>query len=88
MCIRDSAITALLCLLTQLPLADTASARAIHALSKMFPFKDHRGSALGIDLADEASGRITVCPSLIQMAVSYTHLRLTAWARMWEQVCQ
>lgn len=62
-----NAITALLCLLAQLPLADTASARAIHALSKMFPFKDHHGSALGIDLADEVSGRITVCPSLIQM---------------------
>lgn len=62
-----NAITALLYLLNQLPLADTASARAIAALAQMFPHKDHHGKALGIDMADEASGRITVCPSLIEL---------------------
>lgn len=62
-----NAITAMLALLHQLPLADIASTRAIHALAEMFPYKDHHGKALGIDLADEASGRITVSPSLFNL---------------------
>lgn len=54
-----NALTALLVLLTKLPLGDCASTRAIHDLAALFPHGDTRGNALGINQTDE-SGDLTV----------------------------
>lgn len=62
-----NAITALLSLLEQLPLAETWSARTIRKLVKLFPHGDNHGTALGIDQEDAESGRMTVALSLLEL---------------------
>lgn len=62
-----NAITALLALLSRLPLAVTASTESIRALAELFPHGDNHGGALGIDQADSESGRITVALSLLEL---------------------
>lgn len=54
-----NAISALLTLLDQLPLADCDCTRALKALHQRFPFGDTRGEALGIALKDDESGELT-----------------------------
>jgi succinyl-diaminopimelate desuccinylase len=56
----QNAQTALLAVLAELPLAEGSCRKAIKALRKLFPYGDTSGKALGIEMADEVSGPLTV----------------------------
>lgn len=56
----NNAITALLALLSRLPLADCGSTRAVRSLHGLFPHGDTRGRALGIAQEDGESGPLTL----------------------------
>ena len=73
-----NAITALLSFLGELPLADTASTRALKGLAELFPHGDHHGTALGIDRTEEKSGRMTVCLSLLELDGTGFHAQFDA----------
>ena len=60
-------ITALIALLNALPLADSPSAEALAALGTLMPFGDGEGKALGIAMADEISGPLTLAFSLFKL---------------------
>ncbi len=60
-----NAITGMLALLAALPLADTASTRAMAGLHTLFPHGDNRGEALGIAMEDEISHNLTLTLSLL-----------------------
>lgn len=55
-----NAQTALLAVLSELPLRESGSSAAIKALAKLFPHGDTAGEALGIAQADDASGPLTL----------------------------
>ena len=55
-----NAQTALLALLASLPLAPSAGQKAICDLSRLFPYGDNHGTALGVDQEDAISGRLTL----------------------------
>lgn len=63
-----NAIQALLDALCRLPLADCASARAIHGLHTLFPFGDTRGKGLGVAQSDAESGELTLNLALIELS--------------------
>ena len=76
MCIRDSAstpeagknaLTALLTLVSRLPLADCPQAEYVKKLVKLFPHGDVNGKALGIDMKDDLSGEMTVAFSMLKI---------------------
>jgi succinyl-diaminopimelate desuccinylase len=56
----NNAQTALLAMLAALPLAPSDSTDAIRALATLFPHGDTRGEALGLAMADEVSGELTL----------------------------
>lgn len=56
----NNALTALLHLLSLLPLAEGQGQSCLRALNRMFPHGDTRGAALGVDMADEESGELTM----------------------------
>ncbi len=58
--VGKNAICALLVLLRQLPLGDDAQNNALKAVSELFPYGDFCGRALGIEMEDTISGKITV----------------------------
>ena len=60
-------ITALAELLDKLPLADCAPTRAVRSVAKLFPAADCNGTALGVDMADDVSGRLTMVLSILKM---------------------
>ena len=60
-------ITALAELLAKLPLADCAPDRAVRAVAKLFPAADCNGTALGVDMADDVSGRLTMVLSILKL---------------------
>lgn len=62
-----NALTALIQLLTRLPLSDCEDSRTLMALSKLFPHGDHLGEALGIAQADPLSGPLTLAFTMISM---------------------
>lgn len=62
-----NANTALVRVLTELPLADTSSTRALRELDRLLPHGDFGGKALGIAQEDEITGALTC---------SFTMLRL------------
>ena len=62
-----NAITAMLTLLSRLPLADDAASRAAKNLHTFFPYGDDHGIALGIAAEDEISGKTTVTLSVLDM---------------------
>lgn len=55
-----NAVTGILSFLSRLPLADSESNGMLLAVSRMFPYGDHYGKALGVDLEDEISGKTTL----------------------------
>jgi succinyl-diaminopimelate desuccinylase len=61
-----NAITALLELLGVLPLAESESKNALHALLELLPHKDVSGKGLHIAQSDEISGELTVAFSLLE----------------------
>lgn len=60
-------ITALLYLLSLLPLAKCDINECVKELSDLFPYGDNNGSAVGIDQKDEISGKITVVLTLLEI---------------------
>lgn len=62
-----NAITAMLQLLATLPLADDEAAKAVHNLNVSFPYGDIYGSAMGINMEDEVSGKLTLVLSLLEL---------------------
>ena len=56
----NNALTALLLLLSMLPVADSQGFRAICALQEMFPHGDTAGQALHVNMEDEESGALTM----------------------------
>ena len=63
----NNGITALIALLNALPLADSPSAEALRALGCLFPHGDGAGRALGIAMADEISGPLSLAFSLFRL---------------------
>ncbi len=61
-------ITALIALLNALPLADCPSTEAVRALAELLPYGDGEGRALGIAMADELSGPLTLAFSLFKLS--------------------
>lgn len=62
-----NAQTALLALLSELPLADTACTRAIRSMHELFPYGDNEGKALGVAQRDEISGELTLVFSVMEL---------------------
>ena len=65
-----NANTALLRVLSELPLADCASTRAIQELNKLLPHGDWLGKALGIAQEDEVTGPLTCSFTQIDFAAT------------------
>lgn len=63
----NNAITALLALLASLPFAGCPQIEAVRALARLYPHGDVHGSALGVDMEDEVSGRITLALSMLKV---------------------
>ncbi len=62
-----NAVCALLGLLSRLPLAAGKKQAAIAACAKLFPTADYHGAALGIDMADEISGTLSMNLGIINL---------------------
>ena len=62
-----NAISALLEVLAELPLADCPSTKAIRSMAGLFPFGDTRGKALGIAQSDAESGELTLNLALMTL---------------------
>jgi len=56
----NNAQTALIEMLAAMPFAESKAFNNICALNRLFPHTDYHGTALGIDMSDEKTGRITV----------------------------
>lgn len=63
----NNALTAMLTLLSRLPLADCGSTRAVASLTKLFPHGDYHGAALGVAQSDEQSGALTLSLNLLEL---------------------
>jgi len=63
-----NAISALLELLSALPLADCDSTRAVKGMAALFPFGDTRGEGLGIAQSDAESGALTCNLALMSLS--------------------
>jgi dipeptidase, putative len=63
----NNAITGLLKLLAQLPLAETKSFKFIKGLSVLFPHDDILGEGLGIKMEDELSGELTISLGILNL---------------------
>ena len=61
-----NALTAMLRLAAELPLADSEGSQAVRALAELFPYEDTCGKTLGIYREDEASGAVTLCFSILR----------------------
>ena len=62
-----NALTALLELLCMLPFAACSTTDAVEKLHRMFPSGDHQAEALGINLEDELSGKLTMNFSVLEL---------------------
>ena len=62
-----NALTALLMLITKLPLASCPQMDAVKSLVKLFPHGDTRGKALGVAMSDEVSGELTIAFDLLHV---------------------
>lgn len=63
----NNAITAILALLAELPLADGAVKTAVQNAAKLFPHGELHGAGLGVDLHDEESGWLTLSLDVIKL---------------------
>jgi succinyl-diaminopimelate desuccinylase len=68
-----NAVTALIALLSVMPIPDSPGQQAIKSLAKVFPHGDVYGQAAGIAMSDDISGSLTVTFSLFD----YTPTQLT-----------
>ena len=56
----NNALTALLCLIKRLPIANSEGYRKLCALARLFPHGDTCGKALKVDMSDDISGALTM----------------------------
>lgn len=75
----NNALTGLLDVLAELPLVG-GCAEAVRGLHKLFPHNDFGGAAIGINMADEVSGELTI--SLDMLAADETSLTATFDSRI------
>jgi len=61
----NNAITGLLTLLAELPLADQPGFQVIQALARLLPHGDWHGNALGVAMSDDLSGPLTLSFNMI-----------------------
>lgn len=61
---------AMVALLADLPLAPSAGQKAICDLARLFPFGDDHGIALGVNIEDEISGKLTLVFSKLQFGLT------------------
>lgn len=66
-----NAITGLLTLLLSLPLAACEQVNYLKKLNSLLPHGDVNGTALGIDMADEISGRLTLAFTILNLTASH-----------------
>lgn len=62
----NNAITGLLTLLAELPLADQPGFQAIRALARLMPHGDWHGRALGVAMSDNLSGPLTLSFNMVE----------------------
>ncbi|MGL5434247.1 MAG: Sapep family Mn(2+)-dependent dipeptidase [Lachnospiraceae bacterium] len=62
-----NAITGLLTLLTRLPFASCGQMAALKEMLVLIPHDDVNGTALGVDMQDELSGRLTLAFSMLKV---------------------
>ncbi len=60
-----NALTAMIRLAAELPLAPSQGQRALQALNELFPYEDTCGNALGIYREEPQSGAVTMCFSIL-----------------------
>ena len=58
--VGNNALTGLLAMLVRLPFAPSDGFDKVRAVAEMFPHNDYSGKALGVDMEDEESGRLTM----------------------------
>lgn len=68
-----NAITALILLITRLPFASSRQIEIIHSLAKLFPHGDTEGKALGVQMADELSGALTLTLDILEVTGERMH---------------
>lgn len=61
----NNAVTGLLELLCRLPLAECGQKEGLKALRELMPHGDVNGQALGVDMEDQVSGRLTLAFSML-----------------------
>ena len=61
----NNALTGLIAFLNRLPLAPCRQAELLQGLGRLFPHGDVHGTALGVDMEDEVSGRLTLAFSML-----------------------
>lgn len=61
----NNALTGMLMLLDRLPVKPSAMTEKIHSLLKLMPHGDTSGKALGIEMEDELSGKLTLAFSML-----------------------
>ncbi|MDO4268299.1 MAG: dipeptidase PepV [Eubacteriales bacterium] len=62
-----NALTGLLTLVNSLPLAACSQTELLKKLSALMPYGDNNGTAMGIDMEDELSGRLTLALSMLKV---------------------
>ncbi len=64
-----NALTSLLLLLAKLPMIpESDTLKMLRSLIKLFPFGQHDGRSMGIQMSDEISGELTISLNLLQIA--------------------
>ena len=66
-----NALTALLVLLTRLPLAECAQTEVLKEILALMPHGDVHGEALGVSMEDKLSGKLTLAFSLLHVEDGY-----------------
>ncbi len=68
-----NAVTAMLRLLAELPLADCEGLRRLKAVEKLFPHGDWSGKAAGVAMEDELSGATTLSFDILRCSLTEFH---------------
>lgn len=61
----NNGLTGLMKLLVSLPFANSEAFNRLKALEALFPHNDYYGEALGVNMEDELSGKLTMCFSIL-----------------------
>lgn len=66
-----NALTGLLTLITELPMAECPQMTIVKNLITMMPHRDGHGTALGVDMEDELSGRLSLAFSMLEVTAEH-----------------